>query len=230
MRAKQVARIFIPQRDKPDLNDQSGYPWITPVNVGREHPDKICLFVTKSAAEAIGARMIPHGSVVATCIGRFGIASITKEAVVVNQQLQAFIPYDSISAAFLRYIVQASRPYFETKSNSTTLAYVDRQGFGDMPLLFPPRAEQQEIERHLSISLERIETLENRNEREISLLHEYRTRLISDVVTGKLDVRKAAADLPDETTAQELQPEDATQEPLTDLDEESELLNEEARV
>jgi type I restriction enzyme S subunit len=32
----------------------------------------------------------------------------------------------------------------------------------------------------------------------ITLLREYRTRLIADVVTGKLDVRAAAANLPDE--------------------------------
>jgi type I restriction enzyme S subunit len=35
-------------------------------------------------------------------------------------------------------------------------------------------------------------------DREIQLLREYRTRLIADVVTGKLDVREAAARLPDE--------------------------------
>lgn len=34
-------------------------------------------------------------------------------------------------------------------------------------------------------------------EREIDLLREYRTRLIADVVTGKLDVREAAAWLPE---------------------------------
>jgi type I restriction enzyme S subunit len=34
--------------------------------------------------------------------------------------------------------------------------------------------------------------------REIRLLREYRTRLIADVVTGKLDVREAAARLPEE--------------------------------
>jgi type I restriction enzyme S subunit len=37
-----------------------------------------------------------------------------------------------------------------------------------------------------------------RFEREIDLLREYRTRLIADVVTGKLDVLEAAARLPDE--------------------------------
>ena len=38
----------------------------------------------------------------------------------------------------------------------------------------------------------------SRLEREIDLLREYRTRLVADVVTGKLDVRQAAARLPDE--------------------------------
>ncbi len=38
-----------------------------------------------------------------------------------------------------------------------------------------------------------------RSQREIDLLREYRTRLIADVVTGKLDVREAAARLPEET-------------------------------
>ena len=35
----------------------------------------------------------------------------------------------------------------------------------------------------------------------INLLNEYRTRLIADVVTGKLDVREAAAAIPDESDA-----------------------------
>ena len=36
-----------------------------------------------------------------------------------------------------------------------------------------------------------------RTEREIALVQEYRTRLTADIVTGKLDVREAAAKLPD---------------------------------
>ena len=39
----------------------------------------------------------------------------------------------------------------------------------------------------------------NRLEREVALLHEYRTRLIADEVTGKLDVREVAAGLPEPT-------------------------------
>jgi type I restriction enzyme, S subunit len=43
-----------------------------------------------------------------------------------------------------------------------------------------------------------------RTEREITFLREYRTRLIADVVTGKLDVREAAAQLPEEPDEPEL--------------------------
>ena len=39
--------------------------------------------------------------------------------------------------------------------------------------------------------------------REIALLREYRTRLIADVVTGKVDVRAAAQGLPDEVEEME---------------------------
>lgn len=49
-------------------------------------------------------------------------------------------------------------------------------------------------------------------EREISLLREYRTRLVSDVVTGKLDVREAAAKLPDEVDEGETEDENVDME------------------
>ena len=44
-------------------------------------------------------------------------------------------------------------------------------------------------------------SLISRAEQEITLIHEYRTRLIADVVTGKLDVREVAAGLPREELA-----------------------------
>ena len=39
----------------------------------------------------------------------------------------------------------------------------------------------------------------SRARRQIELLREYRTRLIADVVTGKLDVRETTANLPEES-------------------------------
>lgn len=53
----------------------------------------------------------------------------------------------------------------------------------------PPVAEQQAIAAETDFEASRIDALVFRHRREIQLMQEYRTRLISDVVTGKLDVR-----------------------------------------
>lgn len=64
---------------------------------------------------------------------------------------------------------------------------------------YPPPAEQVQIADAIDECTRRLKYAIDRMEREIALLREYRTRLIADVVTGKLDVREAAATLPDES-------------------------------
>lgn len=59
----------------------------------------------------------------------------------------------------------------------------------------PPLDEQQEIVELINSERERNEMLIDRIQREIDHIREYRTRLIADVVTGKVDVRGAAASL-----------------------------------
>ena len=63
----------------------------------------------------------------------------------------------------------------------------------------PPRLEQDEIIARANAQTSGLTTAITRARRQIELVEEYRTRLIADVVTGKLDVREAAAHLPDES-------------------------------
>ena len=65
-------------------------------------------------------------------------------------------------------------------------------------VMLPPISEQEAIADSIEGSTAEIWMTVARLEREIDLLREYRTRLVADVVTGKLDVREAAARLPDE--------------------------------
>jgi type I restriction enzyme S subunit len=73
--------------------------------------------------------------------------------------------------------------------------------FGQVPLLLVPLSEQRGIADSLDESVAAIAKTVFRLEREIELLCEYRTRLVADVVTGKLDVRDAAARLPEENAS-----------------------------
>ena len=68
--------------------------------------------------------------------------------------------------------------------------------FCQVDLPFPPVAEQQLIGKTLDRTITDITSAISESRRQIGLFGEYRTRLIADVVTGKLDIRKAATALP----------------------------------
>ena len=70
--------------------------------------------------------------------------------------------------------------------------------YGRITIALPSREEQQTILRTLRKGTTPLDDAIARARRQIELLEEYRTRLIADVVTGKLDVREAAAQLPEE--------------------------------
>jgi type I restriction enzyme S subunit len=71
------------------------------------------------------------------------------------------------------------------------------EDFKQMPSCCPPTHEQIEIVDAIDKKCGEIDASCRGMRREIELLREYRTCLIADVVTGKLDVREAAARLPE---------------------------------
>ena len=102
---------------------------------------------------------------------------------------------------FLHHLVRSDSFQWELQVRSkgvwkSRLQLTDA-AFLDAPLPVPPLSEQAAIARYLDQATGTIERTIGRARREIELLGEYRTRLIADVVTGKLDVRKAATALPE---------------------------------
>ena len=89
---------------------------------------------------------------------------------------------------------------------------------GQIPIPIPPLDEQIAIVDFFQKETSGITSAISRLEKEVDLLREFRTRLIADVVTGKLDVREAAAKLPDEPVSDMPEEDDSLEvdEELTD--------------
>ena len=66
----------------------------------------------------------------------------------------------------------------------------------NIQIALPPIGEQDGIVEYINNGTALIDDTIARSHRQINLMNEYRTRLIADVVTGQLDVREAAAQLP----------------------------------
>jgi type I restriction enzyme S subunit len=102
-----------------------------------------------------------------------------------------------------------ARAYFQmTAKQTTNLAATNKTKISMFKVLLPPIDEQRRVLTLVDDESRPLNTAIARTEREIALMHEYRTRLTADVVTGKLDVREAAAKLPD-SPGDDAQPKDA---------------------
>ena len=102
--------------------------------------------------------------------------------------------------AFMGYICD-SLPAIVQKSQmgrGITVMHIYSSELKYLWVALPPKCEQDVIVAYLETATAGLDKAIAGARRQIELLREYRTFLISDVVTGKLDVREAAANLPDE--------------------------------
>lgn len=188
----------------PEYQDQ-GIPFLSARNV---RPDKWLLddakFISESNYNLFCQRVRPEvGDVLYTKGGTTGVA----RAVDLEFPFQVWVHIavlkldrQLIAPEFLAFCLNSARCY-EQAQLFTRGATNQDLGLGRMKqieLPLPPTlAEQVEIVSSLNAQLGTFNTAIARTEREIALMQEYRTRLTADIVTGKLDVRAAAATLPD---------------------------------
>lgn len=100
----------------------------------------------------------------------------------------------SISSEWLNTVTSSdyAQFYFMTRSKqSTNLASISSSNIMELPLVLPPKIEQQSILRFVDMEKARLDALTEEATRGIVLLKERRSALISAAVTGKIDVRQA---------------------------------------
>lgn len=121
-----------------------------------------------------------------------------------------------IDPAFLECRIRTS-DFIELVNSSTFGAKMPRADWdfiGNVRMAVPPSLdEQRAISSFIQGATRELTTAAARVSDEIALIQEFRTRLIADVVTGKLDVRAVAASLPETSEA----------EPIDDLTEDDDL-------
>jgi type I restriction enzyme S subunit len=114
-----------------------------------------------------------------------------------------------LSAPFTRYAVDCSM--------RVAMPKINRLALGECWLWYPSLSEQHEILQHLKERMTLPDEAVASARREIELVRDFRVRLVADLVTGKLDVRKAGASLPDEGGSAE--PIDESELPASETDE-----------
>ena len=154
---------IVPGRDKPK-SFTGEIPWITIPDLVLDeiYKSQQGVGLTKQEISEVKARIIPVGSVIMSCVGRFGISSIARQPIVVNQQLHAFLKSDLLEPRYLMYQIRSLASYMDGLATSTTVAYLNKSNCNNLPINLPPVEEQKLIVSRLDKAWDVISTLESR--------------------------------------------------------------------
>ncbi len=138
------------------------------------------------------------GDIVIAKIGaQYGKASILpaldRPAVVSGNSLKLTINQKSCDVKFVNWHLANLKELgvMEDIVNATAQPALSLGEMNNLPMLVPPRTEQEAIVQFLNEKLGEFDTLTTEAQRAIDLLQERRTALISAAVTGQIDVRGA---------------------------------------
>jgi len=150
------------------------------------------------AGSYVGHKVCRSGDlVINTMWAWMGAMGVAKQSGIVSPSYAVYRPMhaDAFIPDFLDHLLR-TRPFvskyicLSTGIRSSRLRLYPEE-FLKIPLIQPPLEEQVQILGAVKQESFELDQAVGRANREIDLIREYRTRLIADVVTGKLDVRNA---------------------------------------
>ncbi|MBI3234127.1 MAG: restriction endonuclease subunit S [Bacteroidetes bacterium] len=202
-------------------------PWIrsTDLTDNYIYLENVPIKITNKAVSETACSVLPIESVLvamyggAGTIGKNGLIQI--EAVT-NQAVCGIYPSNKVTSRFLQFYLHFFRPYWMIVATGTRKdPNIGQDAVKNMILPIPPLIEQVAIVNHIEKETEIISKTIATIEKEITLVQEYRTALIAEAVTGKIDVcgYKLSGITDDETFDEELR--------MIEEDETDEFINEE---
>ncbi|MCP4350495.1 MAG: hypothetical protein GY795_33920 [Desulfobacterales bacterium] len=146
--------------------------------------------ITDYAVEKSGMKIFPKHTILLVGIGAtVGKMGITKCSGTSNQQINAIIVReDKLNPYFALYFLLSFKTAINWLSNAATLPIFSQTQTKDFEIFIPDIKEQTAIVHHIETETARLNAKIAKTKKIIELQKEYRTALISEVVTGKIKV------------------------------------------
>lgn len=131
-------------------------------------------------------------------IGSIGVATDDLEEAYVSQHVARCSPTPESSSRWLGYVLLSTigRNHGQMSLYGGTKDGLSLDDVRNYPILLPPRREQEQLVQWIEAKLSSLVAKQDGTRRQIEMVREYRNRLITDVVLGRLDVRQARETLP----------------------------------
>lgn len=191
---KWIARIYsggTPSRNNSEYWVDGTIPWLNSGTVNQGDITEPSEFITEEALINSSAKWIPEKALVIALAGQGktkGMVAQVQFKTTCNQSLGVIVPNEKINNRFLMYWLRDNYQNIRNLGGGDKRDGINLEMIGGIPLPLPEYNEQTKIVQYIeSKCLELLHKVE-KTEKLIDLLTEYRTSLISEVVTGKIKV------------------------------------------
>jgi type I restriction enzyme S subunit len=193
LRLKAVAKILRGKFSHRPRNDPAfydgEYPFIQTGDVARAGK-YICEYKQTLNEKGYSvSKQFPKGTLTMTIAANIGDVAILDFDACFPDSIIGFVPYKGIDLEYLYYVLFSMKTEFVKEAPVNTQGNLNVERVGAITLSVPNEEIQRKIVRELEVHTMKINRTINKFNEEITLLNEYRTCLISNVVTGKFDVR-----------------------------------------
>jgi type I restriction enzyme, S subunit len=183
-----------------------GIPVINPSHISRgEIRSDPRVSITPSMARFLGRHQIKPLDIIMARRGELGRSAVVSDResgwICGTGSVRVRPIQEILSSYFVATLfgIQGVRDVLKASSIGATMDNLNEGMVARVKLPRPPVHEQNKILKFIESEFGTVELTIERINKEIALVREFRARLIADVVTGKLDVRAAAAALPEIT-------------------------------
>lgn len=139
------------------------------------------------------SRLFKKGTLVMAIAANVGDVAMLEFDSCFPDSVVGFRPFDGVSKNYLYYALMAVKSQLERVAVQSAQANLNVERISSMEIALPPHQEQERIANKLDEMDEQIDAAIERTERQIELMQQYRTSLVTEVVTGAVDVRAEMA-------------------------------------
>lgn len=178
----------------PNYVDESVFPFINGNNIG----EGVIMITdrTKFVSEEeyiTNQKTLTSKTILMSINGTIGnLAFYNGESIMLGKSV-AYINLEShVNKDFIYYYLKSeiAKDYISMELSGSTIKNLSLYSINKTPIPYPAKDEQLEIVNYIKTKMLEIGTIISKTQQEIELLKEYKTALISEVVTGKVDVRE----------------------------------------
>lgn len=181
-----------PARTVPEYWDDCTIPWFTLADVWQLRDGKrIYIAETAESISEMGlansaAELLPAGTVIFSRTASIGFSGIMPRPMATTQDFWNWICGPKLSPTYLLLLFRAMTQKFAQITNGSTHKTIYQPIAAGLEICVPPMCEQERIFETVSAAMQQIDSIQEKVNKSISGLAEYRSALITAAVTGQI--------------------------------------------